>query len=301
MNKLKALLIGLLISITANAQEFMASVKVDYSQVQGSNVGVYQTLEKSLSDFINTTKWTDKNYKVHERIEANFLVIITERTGNSQFNAKLQIQSRRPVYNSSYFSPILNFVDNDFGFEYTEFEELIFNPRKFSNKNLTDVIAFYVYYILGMDADTFQLEGGTPYFKISEKIASLAAGSDFGGWSELDGNKSRASLINDVLKPANKTLRNVYYQYHRIGLDQMSKNEVKAKNAIGNALESLSFYERGNYALFYPLDIFFMAKKSEIGKIFGGGMMSSVDITSIKEILNSLSPTNGSIWNNLKK
>ncbi len=300
MTKMKVLLACLLFSITVSAQEFLATVTVDYSQVQGSNTQVFQTLEKSLSDFINTTKWTDNRYKIHEKIECNFLIIITGRNGNT-YNGRLQIQSRRPVFNSTYYTPVLNFVDGKFDFEYTEFEELIFNPRKFSNKNLTDVIAFYVYYILGMDADTFQLEGGTSYFKTSQQIATNAMGSQFGGWSEMDGNKARGTLINNVLKPTNKTLRNVYYQYHRVGLDQMSDNESKAKNAIGNSLETLSFYEKGNYALFYPLDIFFMAKKDEIAKIFGGGMMSSVNIVEIKETLNALSPTNGSTWNNLKK
>ncbi|NLN33293.1 MAG: DUF4835 family protein [Flavobacteriaceae bacterium] len=300
MNKMKLLFVSLIFSISLSAQEFLATVTVDYSQVQGSNVQVYQTLQKSLSDFINTTKWTDNRYKIHEKIECNFLIIITSRNNNS-YNARLQIQSRRPVYNSTYFSPILNFVDSKFDFEYTEYEELIFNPRTFSNKNLTDVIAFYIYYILGMDADTFQLEGGTSYFKISQQIAMNATSSNFGGWNEIDGNRARASLINNVLKTDNKTLRNIYYQYHRLGLDQMSDNETRAKNAIGNTLETLSFYARGNYALFYPLDIFFMAKKDEISKIFGGGMMSNANIAQIKETLNALSPTNSSTWNNLKR
>src|SRR5690606_15105244 len=151
MNKMKLLLVSLIFSMSLSAQEFLATVNVDYSQVQGSNVQVYQTLQKSLSDFINTTKWTDNRYKIHEKIECNFLIIITSRNNNS-YNARLQIQSRRPVFNSTYFSPILNFVDSKFDFEYTEYEELIFNPRTFSNKNLTDVIAFYIYYILGMHA-----------------------------------------------------------------------------------------------------------------------------------------------------
>lgn len=300
MNQLKAFFVCLLVSATINAQEFLATVTVDYSQVQTSNNQVYQTLERSLSDFINTTKWTENRYKVYEKIESNFLIIITSRNGNN-FNARLQIQSRRPVFNSNYYTPVLNFVDSKFDFEYTENEELIFNPRKFSNKNLTDVVAFYVYYVLGMDADTFQLEGGTPYFKISQQIANNAVGTKFGGWSEMDGNKSRGSLINNVLKANNKTLRNIYYQYHRVGLDAMSDNETRAKNAIGNTLETLKFYEKGNYGLFYPLDIFFMAKKDEIGKIFNGGMMSSVNIVGLKETLSSLSPTNSSIWNNMKK
>lgn len=289
-----------MISIATNAQEFMATVTVDFSQVQGSNTQVFQTLQRSLSDFINTTKWTDNRYKPNEKIETTFLIIITSRDGNN-YQSKLQIQSRRPVFNSSYFTPILNFVDNKFDFAYNENEELIFNPRKFSNKNLTDVMAFYIYYILGMDADTFKLEGGTGYFKTAQQIALNASNSRYSGWNEIDGNKARSSLINNVLKTDDKTLRNVYYQYHRMGLDTMADNESKAKNVIGSALETLSFYKKGNYALFYPLDIFFQAKKDEIGKIFGGGMMSSANITAIKETLNALSPTNSSIWNNLKK
>lgn len=300
MKRLLAVLVGIMLGHSIQAQEFLATVKVDYSQVQGSNVSVFQALEKSLSDFINTTKWTDNRYKVHEKIEANFLIILTGRNGN-RLEGRLQIQSRRPVYNSGYFTPILNFVDNKFDFDYNENEELIFNPRKFSNKNLTDVIAFYVYYIIGMDADTFQLEGGTPYFKTAQQIANNAISSKFAGWNEIDGNKARGALINNVLKPNNKTLRNIYYQYHRMGLDSMSENETRAKTTIGNALKSLEYYEKGNNALFYPLDIFFLAKKDEIGKIFGGGMMSTVDITAVKETLNRLSPTNSSIWNNLKK
>lgn len=300
MNKIKLLILCLMVTAGVSAQEFMATVTVDYSQVQSSNNQVFQTLEKSLRDFINTTKWTEGRYKIHEKIEANFLVIVTGRSG-SNFQARLQIQSRRPVYNSTYYSPILNFVDSNFDFEYTEFEELIFNPRKFSGKNLTDVMAYYVYFVLGMDADTFQKEGGTQYFNTCRQIATNANGQRYGGWGEIDGNKSRATLINNVLKSDNSTLRNLYYQYHRVGLDAMSENETRAKNTIGNALLTLSFYQKGNYALFYPLDLFFMAKKDEIAKIFGGGMMSSVDIVAIKEILNSLSPTNSQLWNNLKK
>lgn len=300
MNKIKFLFVCLMFTATVSAQEFMATVTVDYQQVQGSNNQVFQTLEKSLRDFINTTKWTEGRYKIHEKIEANFLVIVTGRNG-SNYQARLQIQSRRPVYNSTYYTPILNMVDTNFDFEYTEFEELIFNPRKFSGKNLTDVIAYYVYFALGMDADTFQKEGGTQYFNIARQITTNASGQRYTGWGEVDGNKSRATLINNVLKSDNSTLRNLYYQYHRIGLDGMSDNETKAKNTIGNALITLSFYQKGNYALFYPLDIFFMAKKDEISKIFSGGMMSSVDISQVKEVLTSLSPTNSQLWNNLKK
>ena len=300
MRKLATLFFSICVCAIAYSQSIMADVKVDYSQVQSSNTQVYETLQRSLTNFINSTKWTDDRLKPHERIEANFLILVSKRD-NNRFTASLQVQSRRPVFNSTYYTPVLNLNDTNFTFEYTEFEELIFNERKFSGKNLTDVITFYVYLILGYDADTFSRDGGTEYFKTAQRISSFGQGSRFSGWSDLDGLQSRSMLINNILKADNKTLRTLSYQYHRNGLDMMADNELRGKNAIGTALMQLEFYTRGSYAQFYPLDIFMTAKKDEIGKIFGGGQVSTANVEKLKEILNSISPKNSSIWNNLKK
>jgi len=300
MRKLASVFFSVCICAATYAQTIMADVKVDYSQVQSSNTQVYQTLERSLTNYINSTKWTENSLKPHERIEANFLILITKRE-NNRFTATLQIQSRRPVYNSTYYTPILNLNDTNFTFEYTEYEELIFNERKFSGKNLTDVITYYVYLILGYDADTFKLEGGTDYFKIAQKITSFGQGSRFSGWNDIDGFQSRSMLINNILKTDNSSLRSLYYQYHRTGLDVMAENELRGKNAIGNSMLQLQFYTRGSYAQFYPLEIFINAKKDEISKVFGGGQTSSVNVDLLKEILNNISPKNSSIWSNLKK
>ena len=151
------------------------------------------------------------------------------------------------------------------------------------------------------DADTFTRDGGTEYFKIAQRIANFGQNSRFNGWSEVDGLQSRTSLINNILKADNKTLRTLAYQYHRNGLDMMAENDLRAKNAIGNVLLQLEYYTRGSYAQFYPLEIFMLAKKDEIGKIFGGGQVSTVDIEKLKEILNTISPKNTSTWSNLKK
>ncbi|MBF0595938.1 type IX secretion system protein PorD [Faecalibacter rhinopitheci] len=300
MRKLASLFFSVCVSAIAFSQSIMADVKVDYSQVQVTNTQVYETLQRSLTNFINSTKWTEDRLKPHERIEANFLILISKKESN-RYTATLQVQSRRPVFNSTYYTPILNLNDTNFTFEYTEFEELIFNERKFSGKNLTDVFTYYVYLILGYDADTFVKDGGTEYFKIAQRISNFGQGSRFGGWSETDGLQSRTSLVNNILKADNKTLRTLSYQYHRNGLDVMADNELRGKNALGNALLQLEFYTRGTYAQFYPLDIFINAKKDEISKVFGGGQVSSVNTEKLKEILNSISPKNTSLWSNLKK
>ncbi|MBS7334282.1 type IX secretion system protein PorD [Faecalibacter bovis] len=300
MRKLASLFFSVCVCAVALSQSIIADVKVDYSQVQSSNTQVYETLQRSLINFINSTKWTDDRLKPHERIEANFLILVSKRE-NNRYTASIQVQSRRPVFNSTYYTPLLNLNDTNFTFEYTEYEELIFNERKFSGKNLTDVITYYIYLILGFDADSFARDGGTEYFKTAQRISSFGQSSRFSGWSELDGLQSRTSLINNILKADNKTLRTLNYQYHRNGLDIMADNELRGKNAIGNALLQLEFYTKGSYAQFYPLEIFITAKKDEIGKIFGGGQVSTVNIEKLKETFNSISPKNSSIWNNLKK
>ena len=302
MKKLASVLSSVCLAVSVFSQNLIADVKVDYSQVQGSNTQIFQTLQKSLTTFVNSTKWTNDRLKTYERIEASFVINIKEKDGN-KFKASILVQSRRPVFNSTYYTPVLNMADENFTFQYQEFEELVFNDRKFSGKNLTDVITFYVYLVLGYDADTFAKDGGTDYFKTAKKIADYAqANNNFSGWSELDGLKSRISLINNILKADNSTLRNINYQYHRNGLDTMSENETRGKNAIGNTLLQLEFYQGGSFSQFYPLELFLTAKNAEISQIFSGGQASTANIEKLKEILNSIAPKySDSYWNKLKK
>lgn len=285
----------------ATAQELLAEVNVDFSQIQGSNTSAYTALEKSLREFINTTSWTDSNFKIHEKIECNFTIVIRERDGSNRYTANLLVQSRRPVFGSNYYTPILNINDTDFSFEYTESEQLIFNPRRFSEKNLTDVIGFYIYMVLGYDADTFARNGGTKYFETAQQISGMASNSQFSGWSTMSGPRSRSGLINEILNSKNNTLRAVYYTYHRLGLDVMGKNELNAKNIIGNALLSLENYQTtNNYTQNYPLDLFFQAKKTEISQIFGDGLKPNLQMPKLKSLLNTISPSNSNQWNSIQ-
>ena len=154
------------------AQELNAQVQVNYQNIGGSNLQLYRTLEKSLKDFINNTSWTGKKLQNFEKIKCSFAIVLTEKSGNN-FKGTLVVQSVRPVYGSQYESPILNINDTNFSFEYIENQNMIFNERQFSGKNLIDVLSFYVYLILGYDADTFQMKGGTPWFDKAIKILKI--------------------------------------------------------------------------------------------------------------------------------
>lgn len=282
------------------SQELLANVIINYSKVQGSNNQVFITLEKSLKDFINNTSWTNQHLSLQERIKCSFSIIIEERKSTDQFKGSILVQSSRPVFNSTYQTPVLNYQDKDFTFNYIESENLTFNGRRFSGKNLVDVISFYVFMILGYDADTFSPMGGTEYFNIAQKISDNAINQGYNGWNSFDGPRTRGGIIADIINDKSSVLRNISYQYHRLGLDNMATEEQKAKTTIANSLLALKTYSE-NYQ-FYPLDIFLSSKKEEIKNIFSGGqIVTAVNINDLKTLLQNLSPINSSdYWNKIK-
>ena len=187
-------------------QQLNCTVTINADQVASTNQQVYKTLQTSLTEFINKTDWTGKTVKQNERINCSMFINISSNNSD-QFIATLQVQSSRPIFNSSYSSPVLNYNDKDFSFKYTEFERLIFNPNGYES-NLVSVISFYAYVILGLDADTFVLKSGEENLVIAQNIVSNAQQGGYKGWSQTDGNQNRYFLINDLLSPTffrNKT------------------------------------------------------------------------------------------------
>lgn len=300
MKQFALLLLFLSLPVYNFSQELLANVIVNYSKVQGSNNQVFTTLEKSLKDFINNTSWTNRQLSLQERVKCSFSIIIEERKSTDQFKGSILIQSSRPVFNSTYQTPILNYQDKDFTFNYIESENLTFNDRRFSGKNLIDVISFYVFMILGYDADTFSPTGGTPYFMTAQKISDNAVNQGYNGWNSFDGPRTRGGIIADIINDRSSALRNISYQYHRLGLDNMATEEQKAKTTIANSLLGLKTYS-DSYQ-FYPLDIFLTAKKEEIKDIFSGGEpVNSVNMTEVKTLLQNISPINSNdYWNKIK-
>ncbi|WCC43959.1 DUF4835 family protein [Tenacibaculum finnmarkense] len=250
------------------SQELNALVTINTDKIQSSNKQVYQTLQKSVTAFINETQWTTKTFKQQERINCAFTIIISEQNA-ANFTASLQIQATRPVYNSSYATPILNINDTNFNFKYSEFAPLIFNPNTYDS-NLVSTIAFYVYTILGIDADTFALKGGTDYFKTAENVMLQAQSSGESAWQNKIGKQNRFALIDGFLSSKFSPLRSIYYEYHRKGFDNFSADKELAKQTIQKnviSLEKLHNISIGNYMIRVFLD----AKADEISNVFSDG------------------------------
>lgn len=297
MKKLLYIFGFLLFSNFSFSQELNAQVQVNYQSLGGSNLQLYRTLEKSLKDFINNTSWTGKKLQNFEKIKCSFAIVLTEKTGNN-FKGTLVVQSVRPVYQSQYDSPILNINDTNFSFEYVENQNMIFNERQFSGKNLIDVVSFYVYLILGYDADSFQMKSGTPWFDKAMKITQNSQNQNYAGWSQMDGPRTRGSLIAATLAEQNSTLRNFYYNYHRNGLDNLAKaDQIATKQLIANEILKLKFYET-IFQMNYPFNIFIDSKKDEIFNIFNSGNNGSVNMNELKQLMNTFSPKDSdSKWN----
>ena len=279
------------------AQELNAQVQVNYQNIGGSNLQLYRTLEKSLKDFINNTSWTGKKLQNFEKIKCSFAIVLTEKSGNN-FKGTLVVQSVRPVYGSQYESPILNINDTNFSFEYIENQNMIFKERQFSGKNLIDVLSFYVYLILGYDADTFQMKGGTPWFDKAMKITQNSQNQNYAGWSQIESPRNRGVLISSILSEQNSTLRNFYYNYHRTGLDNLAKaDQISTKQIIAGELMKLKFYDN-NFQMNYPFNIFIESKKDEIFNIFNSNNNGSVNMSELKQLMNTFSPKDSdSKWN----
>ncbi len=274
----------------SQAQELNCSVTLNVEKLANTNQQVFRTLEKSLREFVNNTKWTSLNFKANEKIECSFFFTINTFTGD-QFSGTLQVQASRPVFNSTYMSPILNINDSNIEFTYTEFQNLTFSPNSFDS-NLISLMAFYANMIIGIDADTFALQGGSSGLENAQNIVSISQGHSK-GWNQSDGSQNRYLLVNDMLSPTYGSFRKAMYEYHLKALDKMSENQKEAKENIKIALKTLKEVNdvRPNA---YITRVFFDAKTDEIVSIYTDG--PKINVTDVIEVLNNISPTNSSKW-----
>ncbi len=281
---------------TLQSQELNALVTINSDKVQSTNKQVYSTLQKALTEFINQTKWTNKTVKPQERINCAFTIIINSQSGNN-FDASLQVQSTRPVYGSTYVTPVLNINDGSFNFRYNEFDPLLYNPTTFDS-NLVSTIVFYIYTVLGVDADTFKLKGGQEFLKKAENVMLQAQQSGLSAWQSEVGKQNRFAIIDNLLSPKYNVLRSIYYDYHRKGFDVFSKNESEAKQQIETSVSQLQKLHNitvGNYMI----RIFLDAKSDEIVTVFSDGKTTR-NQPKMVEVLRKISPTNGSKWRKIK-
>jgi len=281
--------------------ELRCNISLETSKIQGTNKRVFQTLQTALYEFMNNRSWTNHVFAQQERIECNILINVNDYSGD-EFKATLTIQSRRPVYGSSYSTTLLNYVDNSFIFRYVEYEPLEFNETQFLS-NLTSVMAFYAYIIIGLDYDSFSLEGGTEYFKKAETIMNNAQNSNDDGWKPFTAkaNRNRYWLIKNILDKGYQPCREFIYRYHRLGLDNMSKKQAEARMEILSDLELLRkvFQSKPDPFMHFLNHVILEAKADEFASIFTEGMPD--EKSRAYNILMEIDPTHGPKYEKILK
>lgn len=267
MNKLKGFLLGLALSCSCAgmAQELNARITVNGDKIANANKSVFTTLQNALTEFINNRKWTDATFAVNERIDCSMTIIVNEME-ESSFKGEIQVQARRPVYNSSYTTTLLNFRDQQFDFEYMEGEPLEYQENMLTG-NLTATVVFYIYIILGLDFDSFSPLGGTTYIQQAQQIVSLAQSQSWSGWKAFDSNRNRHAVATALQDNASEAFRNLWYTYHRKGLDEMAANADRGRTTIIEALPALQEVKKARPTSVL-LQMFSDAKLDEIVLIY---------------------------------
>lgn len=288
MKRIIIMLFLLAAVIQSYAQEFYCNVDVTSKQIQSSDKRIYESMRNAIYEFMNNRQWTNYNYKFNEKLECSILINVVERASTEMFRCEMTIASRRPVFNSNYNSPLFNFIDKNVDFEYIENQPLDFNTGTFSS-NLTSILAYYAYVMLGLDFDTFQLNGGNPYYEAALSIVNAASTSSYAGWNSAEGNKNRFWLVENLTNPAYTGIRSFYYDYHMKGLDIMYEKPEEGRKAILQSLGYLQQVKQSRPGLFF-LQIISDAKRDEFVNIFSEGLPT--EKTNAVKILNELDPSN---------
>ena len=254
-----------------SAQELNCQVSIVSQQVQGTvEKQVFEQMQKIVFELKNNTKWTKDLYTQQERIDCSILINVTQKLGTDEYLGTIQIQSRRPVYKSSYYAPLFNYIDENFQFKFQQFTQLEFNLNTFQN-NLTSVLAFYAYVVIAMDYDSYSPLGGTQYWQMAQTIVNNAQTTSEKGWKSSEGTKNRYWLIENQLQPVFQGIRDCNYKYHREGLDIMSEKVDQGRANILSSLDLLVPVYNNRPASF-NMQLFFNAKGDELVNVFSKGL-----------------------------
>jgi len=265
-----ALSVLFLIPGVAFSQELYCNVQISAQKIQGSNREVFDNMQHDIYEFMNNTVWTNHVFTYAERVECSILINLTDQISADEFSGTITIQLKRPVFNTTYNSTVLNFIDNSFRFRYVEFQPLEFDPNTYRS-SLVSVLTYYTYMILGFDADTFSPEGGTEYFQMAEKIVSNAQNAPEPGWKPYDGsrNRNRYWLVKNTLDKEYEGVRQFLYEYYINGLDKMESRISESRNSIVESLKlMLDVYRKKPDPFMYIVQVVMEAKSDEIVNIF---------------------------------
>lgn len=297
LNKSLVFCLVLLCTFFVEAQEFNARVTINAQQVKTVDKKMFKTLENQLKEFINERKWTDDVYTWQERIEWTLVINITEELSLDEFQAQAIITSSRPVYNSSYKSALIQHKDSEWEFRYSDNLALEFSETTHLS-NLTALVAYYSYIVLGLDYDTYSKEGGSKYFQKAQDIVNNAQQEQEPGWKSYQSNKNRYWLVENLLNPRFKQYRNGNYEFHRLGLDLMHEDAAKGRKGIYKAMEKYKEAYEDNPTS-HMLSVMFKTKSDEFVNIFDG--TPSTERTKAFAILSQIDPANTSKYRKLTR
>ena len=301
MRHIVAILALIAMSIAMTAQELKCTISINSEQVQGSNKAVFTTLQQSMEEFVNTQRWTNMTFQEKERIECSMMIVVKSVQDNL-FVCEFTCQSRRPVFGTTYTTPTLNIKDANFTFTYQEYDRMEFQPNTFTS-NLTAMVAYYCYLIIGHDMDSFAKLGGTPYFQVCEDIVTSAQSASLDnaemvGWKAFESNRNRYALTNNLMDEAFKKYRAYYYDYHRHGLDEMVNNVANGRARIAKDIKVLKEAYNARPAT-YLVGTFLDAKSDELVNIFKSGTADEKKM--VYELLMDIDPTRQDTYENINR
>mgnify|MGYP004666744667 FL=1 len=283
---------------TALSQELNCKVEINSEKVKTANKEIFNTLKTAITEYLNDTKWTETQFSANEKINCRlYLTISNYDDASNKMTGDLQVQSSRPVYNSSYTTTVINFKDTKIDFTYQENEPLVFSEQEMQS-NLTAILNFYAYMIIALDFDTFSLNGGTPYYEKAARIVKLAQSSGETGWKAFEDTKNRSAVLSAYTDKATSDIRELMYKYHRLGLDQMSVSVDKGRAVITESLSLLKkVYDAAPMSV--CLSMFRDAKLDELVNIYSKASLTEKQ--SVYDVLNPIFPTEGKRLDKIRK
>ncbi len=298
MKKLSVIFLFIYLFVfTGFSQELRCNISISAQKIQGANRNVFRTMQADLYEFMNNRKWTDHVYSMDERIECNIFIRLDKQISSDEFTGSIQVQLRRPVFNASYETILLNIKDNDFQAKYVEYQTMEYNETS-NRDNLTNILAFYAYIILGMDYDSFSPEGGTEYYQKAQQIVNNSQNAREKGWKAFESERNRYWLVENLLNKSYAPFRSCIYRYHREGIDMMSDKVEQGRAEIAESLKSIQKVFRTRPDI-YLLRVFFDAKSDELVNIFSKSYPDEKN--RVLTILNEVDPSNGSKYQRIKE
>ncbi len=292
MKRLLLILLVTILAVSSQAQEMNCIVSVSAQQIEGTDKRVFETLQNAIYEFMNNRKWTNYNFRVEERIECTMLITINQRLSADEFSGNINLVLRRPILNSAYNSVLLNYVDKGFQFRYTEFQPLDYNDGTFTS-NLTSVIAYYTYLYLGLYFDSYSQNGGQAFLVKAQEVVTSAQNANEPGWKAFDGTHNRYWMVENFLNPSNSALRDFYYKYHRLGLDQMYEKVDAGREACTQSFDGIKTLFNTKPDLF-ALQLIIDAKRDEFINVYSDQKVPPTEKATVVNIFKEIDPANGS-------